>query len=137
MTSLIDFNSCLTEAGAILSLKSAMNFVSYMVESENFLLTFSGDTPKPPLPWREGMKGRGIRPVLSTPTSILPHRRGRSFFVQKFQIRLNRVLLLKTTRKRFRSTKLDSFNLVWVPFLDENLLCKETGGKMSFLHLSH
>jgi len=31
-----------------------------------------------PLPWWEGRKGRGSKFLLSTPTFILPHRRGRS-----------------------------------------------------------
>jgi len=32
---------------------------------------------KSPLPWREGMKGRGTKFFLSTPTLTLPRRRGR------------------------------------------------------------
>jgi len=44
---------------------------SYTFQSENFPLRFK----KYPLPWREGIKGRGMHSGF-TPTLTLPHQRG-------------------------------------------------------------
>ena len=51
---------------------------SYIFKSANLILTFSKNVPQQiPLPWREGIKGRGTKLFLSTPTHTLPHLRGR------------------------------------------------------------
>jgi len=47
------------------------------LKPENLSLTFRKNPKKSPLPWREGMEGRGNWFLLSTPTLALPHRRGR------------------------------------------------------------
>jgi hypothetical protein len=54
-----------------------------MIRFENLSLTFRRNPKKSPLPWWEGMVGRGDQTksvfLLSTPTLTLPHRRGRDF----------------------------------------------------------
>jgi hypothetical protein len=53
-----------------------------------YLRHFLKTPPKSPLPWWEGIKGRGDQKVffLSTPTLTLPHRKGGGELVWKFQI---------------------------------------------------
>jgi len=65
-------------------MKNANSSFVYMIKFENCILTFKHSPKNPPLPWWEGMKGRGTQPVLSTPTLTLPHQRGRGIVGKKF-----------------------------------------------------
>ena len=65
---------------------------SYIYEFENSFLTFFKTPQKSPLPWWEGMKGRGDQKVLSVhPHPDPPPSKGGGELVGRFQIFLDRI----------------------------------------------